>query len=138
MRIALISDIHGNLPALTAVIAHARSQSIQAIWNLGDSIGFGANPDRVLRQLQQEKVVSIQGNFDRDVLRFHRKKAIWREKRRPEMFLALYWACENISEPSLNYLADLQEELRLRLGDTRILLTHGSPASRTSVASTGR
>lgn len=130
MRVALISDIHGNLPALQAVVAHARSQSVLAIWNMGDSIGYGANPDRVLRLLQQEKVISIQGNFDRDVLRFHRKKTAWREKRRPEEFLAIYWADENISEPSRDYLAGLQENLRLRLGETRILLSHGSPASR--------
>jgi putative phosphoesterase len=97
---------------------------------LGDSIGYGANPDQVIRSLQQENVTSILGNFDRKVLRFPKKKAVWREKQRPEVFLALYWASENISEPSRDFLFTLPEDLRLRLGRTRILLTHGSPASR--------
>lgn len=130
MRVGLISDIRGNLPALRAVLAHAHSQSVQMIWNMGDSIGYGANPDQVIRLLQQEQVTSILGNFDRKVLRFPKKKAAWREKKRPEKFLAIYWAYENISQPSKDYLRTLPEDARLRLGKTRILLVHGSPASR--------
>jgi len=130
MRVGLISDIHGNLPALQEVLAHARSQSVQMIWNMGDSIGYGANPDQVIRLLQQENVTSILGDFDRRVLRFLKKKTSWRVKKRPEIFLSLYWAYENISQPSREYLRTLPEDTRLRLGNTRILLTHGSPASR--------
>jgi putative phosphoesterase len=130
MQVGVISDIRGNLPALEAVLAHAHSQGVQTIWNLGDSVGYGANPDQVLRLLQQKNVTSILGNFDRNVLRFPKKKAVWREKRRPEVFLALYWAYENISEPSRDYLMSFQEDIHLRIGKTRILLTHGSPNSR--------
>lgn len=130
MRIGIISDIQGNLPALQAVLEHTRSQSVQAIWNLGDSVGYGAYPDQVLRILKQENAISILGKFDRDVLRFPRKKAAWREKKRPEEFLSIYWAYENISEPFREHLDSLPESTRLRLGNTRILLTHGSPASR--------
>ena len=130
MRVGLISDIHGNLPALQAVLAHARSQSVQSIWNLGDSVGYGANPDQVIRTLQKENVISILGNFDRRALRFPNKKTVWRGKKRPEVFLSIYWAYENISKPSKIYLQSLPENLRLRMGQKRILLTHGSPASR--------
>jgi len=130
MRVALISDIHGNLPALQAVLAHARAQSIQSIWNIGDAVGYGANPDRVIRLLEQESVTSVLGSFDRRVLRFPKKKGSWREKKRPEEFLALYWAYENLSQPSREYLRMLPEKIRLRIGKTRILLVHGSPASR--------
>ncbi len=49
MRVGLISDIHGNFAALQAVLAHAHFQSVQLIWNLGDSVGYGANPDQVIR-----------------------------------------------------------------------------------------
>ena len=42
MRVALIGDVHANLPALEAVLAHARQEGANAIWNVGDFVGFGA------------------------------------------------------------------------------------------------
>ncbi len=130
MRVGLISDIHGNLPALEAVLDHARQQGVEAIWNLGDSVGYGAEPDQVVRRLRKEGITSIRGNFDRRVLKIPRKKAKWRETKTPDLFLAIYWAYENLTAPSREYLRSLQKEIMMRLGSTRLLLIHASPASR--------
>lgn len=129
MKIALISDIHANLQALDAVLQHARSQGVQAIWNAGDSIGYGAKPDLVVRRLREEGVVSVLGNFDRRVLKFDSKKDEWRQTKRPEKFLAFQWAFENLSQVSKQYLESLPRELILQLGKSTFLLTHGSPDS---------
>ena len=45
MRLALLSDIHANLPALEAVLADIASSEIEETWCLGDVVGYGAEPD---------------------------------------------------------------------------------------------
>ena len=51
MRVALIGDVHANLPALEAVLDHAREQGATRIWNIGDFVGYGAFPDEVVGRL---------------------------------------------------------------------------------------
>ena len=48
MRLALLSDIHGNIQALEACLQHARAQQVQAFAVLGDLVGYGANPAQVV------------------------------------------------------------------------------------------
>lgn len=67
--VACISDIHGNLPALEAVITDARSRGASIILNAGDSLGYGGFPDEVIRCLRDNKIISIAGNFDSEVIK---------------------------------------------------------------------
>jgi len=53
-RIALLGDVHANLPALEAVLSHAHSLGAVEVWNIGDFVGYGPFPDEVIRLLQQE------------------------------------------------------------------------------------
>jgi diadenosine tetraphosphatase ApaH/serine/threonine PP2A family protein phosphatase len=66
VRVALLSDIHANLPALVAVLealdAVARPDGI---WVTGDTVGYGAEPSEVLALLSQRGAVLLQGNHDR-------------------------------------------------------------------------
>ena len=126
MRVALISDIHANLPALNAVLNHIQNQEVNAIWNAGDNVGYGPYPDQVVRTLRDQQILNVKGSFDSRALQFPRKRAKWREKKRPETFLAIYWANENLSQPAKEYLGNLPVEVRMRIGSKRILLTHGS------------
>ena len=48
---ALIGDVHANLPALEAVLEHAHQNGVEAIWNVGDFVGYGAFPDQVVKRL---------------------------------------------------------------------------------------
>ena len=129
MKVALIGDVHANLPALEAVLAHAHEQGVEAIWNVGDFVGYGAFPDEVVRLLRKKDVLSIVGNYDLKVLQFKQKKEKWRKKKRPEKYLAFQWAYENLSKKSRKYLRFLSREIRMKVKGRRILLTHGSPAS---------
>jgi diadenosine tetraphosphatase ApaH/serine/threonine PP2A family protein phosphatase len=63
MRVLIISDIHSNLEALDAVLAAAPEHD--AIWNLGDTVGYAANPNEVIDKLQRVDGLSIRGNHDR-------------------------------------------------------------------------
>jgi putative phosphoesterase len=129
MRIALIGDVHANLPALEAVLAHADNLGAEAIWNVGDFVGYGAFPDEVVRRLRKRDAVSIIGNYDKKVLRFKKKKEKWRRSKRQEKFLAFQWAYNHLSKKSRKYLRSLPKEIRLEIAGKRVLLTHGSPIS---------
>jgi putative phosphoesterase len=135
MKVALIGDIHANLPALEAVLTHIREQGIEKIWNVGDFVGYGPFPDEVVQlfrtapYLQNENVLSIIGNYDLKVLEFKQKKAKWREQKPPHKYQAFKWAHENLSKKNRKYLRFLSQEMRLKVKGHRILLTHGSPTS---------
>lgn len=67
MRLALLSDIHGNIQALDACLAHARAQQVQRFAFLGDMVGYGANPAEVLERimlLTEEGAMVLKGNHD--------------------------------------------------------------------------
>jgi putative phosphoesterase len=130
MKVALIGDIHANLPALEAVLDHARSQSVDKIWNVGDFVGYGPFPDEVVQLLRKDdNVLSVLGNYDRKVLEFKQKKEKWRKSKHPEKYLAFKWTYEHLSKKNRKYLRFLSQETRMKVSGHRILLTHGSPAS---------
>ncbi len=64
MRIAIISDIHGNLEALQSILEHIKSQDINEIVCLGDVIGYGANPNECTDIIKETCKVVIAGNHD--------------------------------------------------------------------------
>jgi len=130
MKVALIGDAHGNLPALEAVLRDIRRRRVDTIWNLGDMVGYGPFPEDVVVRLRKENALSIAGNFDQRVLDA--------DPRDPdagrgsvEKWIAPVWAHENLSASSLRYLGSLPRERRLFAEGHKILLTHGSPASNT-------
>ncbi|HEX5147431.1 MAG TPA: metallophosphoesterase family protein, partial [Candidatus Limnocylindrales bacterium] len=62
MRIAVISDVHSNLLALDAVLAHVGS--VDALWHLGDVVGYGPEPDAVVERLAAIGALGVRGNHD--------------------------------------------------------------------------
>lgn len=63
MRALVLSDIHGNLEALTAVMAAA--QPFDTLWNLGDLVGYGASPNEVIDMVRPLSEITVRGNHDR-------------------------------------------------------------------------
>ncbi|MGD2145031.1 MAG: metallophosphoesterase family protein, partial [Anaerolineae bacterium] len=129
MKVALIGDVHANLPALEAVLDHARQQSVEAIWNIGDFAGYGAFPNQVIERLRQEQAVSIAGNYDVKVLEFKKKRNKWRKKKQLQKFLAFQWTHHTLTKENRRYLGSLPRERELQIEGLRILLTHASPVS---------
>lgn len=62
MRLLCINDIHGNLPALEAVLRHARTRSPDLVISPGDQIGFDLQPRKVLALLESEGIPCMLGN----------------------------------------------------------------------------
>ena len=68
MRYALISDIHGNLPALDAVLRHIDAQPrVGAVYHLGDLVGFGPWPNEIVERLRDRSIAGVAGNYDSTV-----------------------------------------------------------------------
>lgn len=130
MRIALIGDVHANLPALESVVEHIKNNEVDTIWNMGDAVGYGAFPDEVIHFLQNEYILNILGNYDRKVLRIKKHIKKWKNRKIPIKLLAFKWAFDQLSHGSKDYLASLPEKFELNMSGWKIHLTHGSPASR--------
>ena len=64
MRLAIIADIHGNARALDAVLAEIGQLRVDRIVSLGDNIGYGPEPEEVVRSLQGYRVLSVMGNHE--------------------------------------------------------------------------
>jgi putative phosphoesterase len=129
MKVALIGDIHANLPALERVLDHAHGQGVESIWNVGDSVGCGPFPEEVVQRLQRDYVLSTIGSQDRKILRFKKRQEKWRRSKSLEEYLAYKWAYEHLSKKSRKYLRFLSREIRMKVQGKRILLTHTRPGS---------
>ena len=128
-KIALLGDVHANLPALEAVLAHAKKQGVIAFWNIGDFVGYGAFPDQVVKLSRKENFVSVIGNYDLKVLNFPKKDKKWRKKKHPLKWLAFKWAYDNLSMQNRKFLRSLPREKVLEIEEQSFLLVHATPAS---------
>lgn len=127
MKVALIGDVHANLPALEAVLDHAYKQDIQAVWNVGDLVGYGAFPEQVIQRLREENVLSTIGDYDNQVLRFKKRRERWRKSKPLEEYRTLEWTYGQLTKKSRKYLRFLSQEMRMRIKGHRVLLTHRCP-----------
>jgi diadenosine tetraphosphatase ApaH/serine/threonine PP2A family protein phosphatase len=116
MRIAVLSDIHSNLVALDAVLAHLGS--VDAIWQLGDVVGYGPDPDGVVARLAELGAVGVRGNHDAAAV--GGSEIEWFN---PDARAAIEWTRSRISASTRAWLEDLPE----RLIETDWTLVHGSP-----------
>jgi predicted phosphodiesterase len=64
MRVAVLADVHANLPALESVVADMEAQGTDTIWHLGDAVGYGAEPFACLQLLADLNAVLIAGNHE--------------------------------------------------------------------------
>jgi predicted phosphodiesterase len=64
MKIAVISDIHGNMDAFESVLDDIEGQNIETIISLGDNVGYGAEPNQVVEQLIKRNIPSVMGNHE--------------------------------------------------------------------------
>ena len=131
MRIAFISDIHGNFTAFEAVLADINSQSIDQIICLGDAVTLGPQPIEVLNTLRELKCVYIKGNHDAAVLNPERAAQY---EITDHLIPDLYWCKDQLSPDDINFIDSFKpmHEINLPNGNS-ILAFHGSPLSSTDI-----
>lgn len=64
MRTALFSDIHGNLPALEAVLADIDRRQVDRLYCLGDLVGYSPFPNEVIERIRDRAIPTVMGNYD--------------------------------------------------------------------------
>src|SRR3954470_13323917 len=129
MRIAIISDIHGNLPALEAVFADIAARRLTTVYCLGDLVGYGGSPNEVTQRIQTEGIPTIMGNYD-DGVGFDRDDCGCAYKDKDEEARgqqSLFWTRAAPTEENKAYLRTLVPEIRFEAEGTRFRLVHGSP-----------
>ena len=127
MRIALISDIHGNLVSLEAVLADIDREGVDQIVCLGDVAALGPQPREALARLRALGCVCIMGNHDSDLLNldWNHGAGLW-----PTQVTA--WCADQLSEADLDYLCSFRPLVEISLDTQATLLCyHGSPRSST-------
>ncbi len=128
-RIALFGGVYSNYLALEAAVADARARGAEALYCLGDLGGFGPHPDRVFPLLRTAGVTCVQGNYDVSVAQAAADCGCGYTDPRDNHFarLSYQYTVRNTSTANRRWLGALPSGLRLTLGDTRLLLCHGSP-----------
>ncbi len=116
MRIAVVSDIHANLPALEAAVRAAGE--VDGLWHLGDTVGYGPEPDGVVARLRELGATGVQGNHDAAAL--GGPEIDWFN---PDARGAMVWTRGVISTATRDWLAGLPATLTIG----ECTLVHGSP-----------
>ena len=135
-RVAVLSDVHGNLPALTAVRAALKKERPDAVIIAGDHVLQGPDPAGVVDALQEMEATGatiVQGNTDVAVADFDYSAAFpWLTDGVPDTIrAAAEWAHDALGDDRLAWLRRLPSERRLMLDDTMVLACHASPGSQT-------
>ena len=118
MRVAAITDIHANLPALEAVFEAIESAAVDEVWCLGDTVGYGADPDECADLVRERCAICLVGNHDLAVL-----GALDITSFSEAAAAGVTWTRENAAERTLTMLREL-EPAGEREG---IALFHASP-----------
>jgi predicted phosphodiesterase len=116
--VAVISDIHGNLPALEAVLADIDAEPPDEVWCLGDVVGYGAQPNECTQLVADRCTVCLAGNHDLAVL-----DAIDISAFSPAAAEAAQWTRAQLSDASTEYLAGLHAADETH----EVALYHASP-----------
>lgn len=135
-RLAVLSDVHGNLAALSAVLGEIERARPDAVAVAGDLVFNGPEPAAVIERIRALEAVGtsiVQGNTDIAVADFDFAAAFPWMPDIPESFrAAAEWAHERLDDDALAWLRRLPAERRLLLDDSLVLVCHASPGSQTA------
>ena len=129
MRIAVLADLHANLPAVRAVFDDLLAIGCDTIWCVGDLVGRGPHPSEVIDELRGLSIPTVQGNWDEAVgLAREHPGVSWADAAQEAGGQAsLAWTIAHTSEEQRAWLRQLPATQRLSMEDRSVLLFHGSP-----------
>jgi len=130
VRLAVFSDVHGNLQGLEAVLADIARRGADLVWCGGDLVGYGANPGEVVDRIRELGIPTVMGNYD-DAMGYSRivcgcdykdEAAAERGAR------SIAWTREHTTEAQKAFLRNLPYQIQREIEGHRVVLVHGSPA----------
>ncbi|MBQ6820649.1 MAG: metallophosphoesterase family protein [Clostridium sp.] len=123
MKIAAISDIHGNIYALMKALNDIDEQKVDLIICLGDLVGYGPHPNEVIALIKRREIPCLKGNYDASVV----DGSFTFIKDNKINSFSLPWAVEEVRESNKYYLNQLPNELNYDINGVKLKFTHGSP-----------
>ena len=128
-RLALFSDVHGNLPALDAVLGDIVASGIAETYCLGDLVGYGPDPAGVVDRVRSSGIPTIRGNYDDGVGNRRGECGCYyaTDEARADGAASYDFTDAALGDRDHAWLAALPDDIRLAENGVRILLAHGSP-----------
>ncbi|MBL7870987.1 MAG: metallophosphoesterase family protein [Cyclobacteriaceae bacterium] len=133
MQIALFSDIHANLPALEACLADIDNRKPDAVYCLGDLVGYNIWPNEVINEIRSRKIPTLAGNYDFGIGRSSNDCgcAYKTDHEKTNGAQSIAFTNQVVKEDERKYLRSLPSHIRLeyQLNEEKFdfLLVHGSP-----------
>jgi putative phosphoesterase len=127
-RIAIFSDLHGNSAATEAVLAAISAEAPDAVYCLGDLVGYGAKPNETISLIRELGIPTVMGNYD-DGVGFDRDDCGCAYKGKDEEARgqqSLFWTRAETTEENKAYLRTLLPEIRFEADGKHFRLVHGS------------
>jgi len=119
VRFGIISDIHGNFPALQAVLEALDHQKVAYVFCAGDVVGYGPHPEKCIRTVQRRGITCVRGNHDQYVIAEEKPTGKFSH---PSTVQAIEWTRENLSDEAKDWLAGLP----FQYSDTDFEIVHAS------------
>jgi predicted phosphodiesterase len=128
-RTALFSDVHGNLPALDAVLADIGTAGIKEMYCLGDLVGYGPDPAGVIDRMWALDIPTIQGNYDEGIGNRRGECGCYyaTDQAKRDGAASYAFTSRAIDDEHAAWLSALPPALRFEYRGVKVLLAHGSP-----------
>jgi putative phosphoesterase len=128
-RVAVITDIHANLPALQASLRRIDELGLDAVYCGGDLVGYGPHPNEVCSLMAERAIPTIYGNYDYAIARDLEDCgcAYVTPHDRELGQQSVDWTLAHTDKASKGYMRDLPFDLRFTVGESAVHLVHGSP-----------
>jgi putative phosphoesterase len=129
VSVAVITDIHANLPALEAALGRIDELGIERVYCGGDLVGYGPHPDEVCALVAERGIPTIYGNYDyaiaRDLDDCGCAYVTPHDRELGQRSVA--WTLEHTGQAAKDFMRALPFDLRFEVADRRVHLVHGSP-----------
>jgi putative phosphoesterase len=128
-RVAVITDIHANLPALQAALARIDELEVDGVYCGGDLVGYGPHPDAVCALIAERAIPTIYGNYDHAIARDLEDCgcAYVTPDDRELGQRSVDWTLAHTGQASKDFMRSMPFDLRFAVGESSVHLVHGSP-----------
>ena len=123
MKIAVISDIHGNIYSLMRVLEDIEDQKVDSIICLGDLVGYGPHPNEVVTMIRRRNILCLKGNYDASVV----DESYTYIRETTTNSFSLPWTVDELRAENKYYLDNLPTSMTLTFNSKKIKFVHGSP-----------